>query len=71
VILMPTSDWMIGAFVLSVQHRRSCACCAEPAPCGSLPIRVSAPFEGSRKLGKTHQNVLVFCKGDRMEAATC
>lgn len=31
---------------------------------GSLPIRVGAQFEGSRKLGKTHQNVLVFCKGD-------
>jgi hypothetical protein len=31
---------------------------------GSLPIRVSAMFEGARKLGKTHQNVLVFCKGD-------
>jgi hypothetical protein len=31
---------------------------------GSLPIRVSAQFEGSRKLGKTHQNCLVFCKGD-------
>jgi hypothetical protein len=30
---------------------------------GSLPIRVSAQFEKSRKLGKTHQNVLVFCKG--------
>lgn len=31
---------------------------------GSLPIRVSAQFETSRKLGKTHQNCLVFCKGD-------
>lgn len=31
---------------------------------GSLPIRVSAQFEKSRKLGKTHQNVLVFIKGD-------
>lgn len=31
---------------------------------GSLPIRVSAQFEGSRKLGKTHQNVLVFVKGN-------
>lgn len=35
---------------------------------GSLPIRVSAQFEGSRKLGKTHQNVLVFCKGDPRKA---
>lgn len=31
---------------------------------GSLPIRVSAQFEKSRKLGKTHQNILVFAKGD-------
>jgi hypothetical protein len=31
---------------------------------GSLPIRAASAFEGSRKLGKTHQNVLVFCKGD-------
>ncbi|KAB2865954.1 MAG: DNA modification methylase [Anaerolineae bacterium] len=31
---------------------------------GSLPIRVGKMFEASRKLGKTHQNVLVFVKGD-------
>lgn len=31
---------------------------------GSLPIRVGAQFRGYRKLGKTHQNVLVFLKGD-------
>jgi hypothetical protein len=31
---------------------------------GSLPIRVRRQFEAARKLGKTHQNVLVFCKGD-------
>lgn len=31
---------------------------------GSLPIRVGRQFEAGRKLGKTHQNVLVFCKGD-------
>ncbi len=35
---------------------------------GSLPIRVGAQFEGSRKLGKTHQNVLVFAKGNPKEA---
>jgi hypothetical protein len=29
---------------------------------GSLPIRVAAQFEKSKKLGKTHQNVLVFKK---------
>ncbi len=31
---------------------------------GSLPIRVTKQFATSRKMGKTHQNVLVFCKGD-------
>lgn len=31
---------------------------------GSLPIRVGRQFQGYRKLGKTHQNVLVFYKGD-------
>jgi hypothetical protein len=35
---------------------------------GSLPVRVAKQFEGSRKLGKTHQNVLVFCKGDARRA---
>lgn len=35
---------------------------------GSLPIRVGRQFEGARKLGKTHQNVLVFCKGDPKKA---
>ena len=32
--------------------------------CGSLPLRTRKQFEVSRKLGKTHQNVLVFVKGD-------
>lgn len=31
---------------------------------GSLPIRLRRQFESGRKLGKTHQNVLMFCKGD-------
>ena len=31
---------------------------------GSLPVRVGHPFAKFRKLGKTHQNVLVFYKGD-------
>jgi len=35
---------------------------------GSLPIRVGRQFEGARKLGKTHQNVLVFVKGDPKQA---
>jgi hypothetical protein len=35
---------------------------------GSLPIRVGRQFEAGRKLGKTHQNVLVFVKGDGKKA---
>lgn len=35
---------------------------------GSLPIRAGRQFESGRKLGKTHQNVLVFCKGDAGKA---
>jgi hypothetical protein len=34
---------------------------------GSLPIRVGRQFQSGRKLGKTHQNVLVFYKGDPKE----
>jgi DNA modification methylase len=37
---------------------------------GSLPIRAGKQFSASRKLGKTHQNVLVFVKGDGKRAAT-
>jgi len=36
---------------------------------GSLPIRTGRQFEAGRKLGKTHQNVLVFVKGDGKRAA--
>jgi hypothetical protein len=36
---------------------------------GSLPIRVGKQFASGRKLGKTHQNVLVFVKGDAAKAA--
>lgn len=35
---------------------------------GSLPIRVGRQFSAGRKLGKTHQNVLVFVKGGWREA---
>ena len=38
-------------------------------PVGSLPIRVGKQFTASRKLGKTHQNVLTFVKGDARKAA--
>ncbi len=30
---------------------------------GSLPIRVGKQFESGKKLGKTHQNILIFKKG--------
>lgn len=39
---------------------------------GSLSLRAAIPFATTRKLGKTHQNVLVFVKGDaRKAAAAC
>lgn len=36
---------------------------------GSLPLRVRRQFDSNRKLGMTHQSVLVFCKGDYASAA--
>lgn len=36
---------------------------------GTLQFRVNKQFERARKLGKTHQNVLVFVKGDPRQAA--
>lgn len=36
---------------------------------GSLPIRVGRQFSSARKLGKTHQNFLGFCKGSPKRAA--
>jgi hypothetical protein len=35
---------------------------------GSLPIRIGRIFPAGRKLGKTHQNLLVFVKGDPKKA---
>jgi hypothetical protein len=35
---------------------------------GSVPMRTGKQFAASRKLGKTHQNILVFCKGDPKKA---
>ena len=32
--------------------------------CGSLPVRMNKQFNSGRKIGKRHQNVLVFYKGD-------
>jgi hypothetical protein len=36
---------------------------------GSLPIRAGKQFSASRKLGKTHQNILIFVKGNGKKAA--
>lgn len=36
---------------------------------GTAPVRASAQFPSGRKLMKTHQDVLVFCKGDWKKAA--
>ncbi len=33
-------------------------------PAGTLPMRVGRQFDAGRKLGRSHQNVLVFVKGD-------
>lgn len=38
-------------------------------PAGTACMRVTKQFEASRKMAKTHQNVLVFCKGDPRTAA--
>jgi len=38
-------------------------------PNATLPLRARRPFEQTRKLGKGHQNVLVFVKGDARAAA--
>lgn len=35
---------------------------------GSLPVRAGKQFSATRKVGKTHQNVLVFLKGDARKA---
>jgi len=39
-------------------------------PVASAAMRVTQQFEASRKFAKTHQNVLVFCKGDPKKATT-
>lgn len=37
-------------------------------PIGSLPIRAGKAFQASRKMGRTHQYCLVFCKDDPKKA---
>lgn len=42
------------------------------SPAGTLPLRAAKQFVVSRKLGRTHQTVALFCKGDpRAAAAAC
>jgi len=36
---------------------------------GTLPLRAGKSMRASRKLGKTHQNILIFVKGDGKKAA--
>jgi DNA modification methylase len=36
---------------------------------GTLPIRINGYFNGSRKMGRTHQNILIFAKGSAEIAA--
>lgn len=38
-------------------------------PVGSASMRVTKQFESGRKFAKTHQNILIFCKGDWRKAA--
>jgi len=38
-------------------------------PVGSLAVRAGRQFMAGRKVGRTHQHVLVFVKGDGMQAA--
>lgn len=38
-------------------------------PMGSLPVKASRAFAAGRKLGKAHQNVLIFYKGDTRHVA--
>jgi hypothetical protein len=38
-------------------------------PVGSLAIRAGGTFGVARKLGRSHQNVMVYCKGDPEKAA--
>jgi hypothetical protein len=39
---------------------------------GSLPIRAGKAFTSGRKLGRTHQECLIFCKGSwKLAAEAC
>jgi len=57
----------VDAFRAAGMHLYNVAILVNPA--GSLPVRVSAGFDAGRKIGKCHQDVLVFVKGDWRKAA--
>jgi DNA modification methylase len=60
----------IDAFLRAGLHLYNEAILVTPA--GSLPVRTKKQFDTSRKMGKTHQNILVFVKGDGKRAgAAC
>lgn len=52
----------IGAFERAGAHLYNDAVLINVA--GSLPLRAGIPFTVARKLGRMHQNILVFCNGD-------
>ena len=52
----------IQAFAMAGMHFYNDAVLVTPV--GSLSVRVGRQFQQNRKLGKLHQNVLVFFKGD-------
>ncbi len=69
---MSTGQWEAALKVASRFPRLGEHACAIVTAIGSLPIRVGRQFTTSRKLGKTHQNVLVFVKGDpRLATQAC
>lgn len=43
--------------------------CVLVTPTGSLPVRTGRQFAGGRKLGRTHQIVQIYCKGDWKRAS--
>jgi hypothetical protein len=60
-------EFTVSAFVAAGAQKYNE--CVLVTAVGSLPIRVGKQFNGGRKLGKTHQNVYVFVKGDPKRAA--
>lgn len=55
----------ITAFLDAGMHYYNEAILVKPA--GTLPLRCKGPFGKYRKLGKMHQNILVFYKGNNQK----